>query len=373
MAGVKGQWELTLNLGGYEYPTPSPESVPELNWFETIHQSLPTLNLTVKDYTGDVLRAVGGGDGTIIDITLGDGSGKATSAKFNIQGSPNVSPGRGYYNVKLNAVLDVVKYTRSVPTGLYEGTSASVISRLASEAGLRAKVIGSVDSQVWLPSGKTMHEWVRQIANHGYANASSLMMLGVTDQKELVYGDANQLINMGGVVFTPPGGGGIPINDWTATSNGMIGNNIKGYGATSIEFDPTGVVKELNKISSVLFGKTGFFASANNIASVGGLGGRIDIRPMSGGNTHEKYTEARHQNTRNRSLFSADLNILTHTVSGVQLLSGCEVQPPNLAYSNSGGSSIAEEFAGRYLITGKTKSLMSSKYCERVTCTTNGN
>lgn len=374
MAGVKDQWELDFSVGGYRYPAPSPESVPELNWFESVHQSMPTLNMTVKDYTGELSEAAAAGDGTLINITLGDGTGRVTSATFNIQGSPSIDSGRGYYLVKMNAALDAIAYNRSIPVGLYEGTSASVISRLAGEAGLSAITTGTSDNQVWLPSGKTMAEWVKSIAGHGYAGATSAMVIGVTDQRQLVYGDLNTLMQSGSSIFGPLNNASyIPINDWSVTSNGMVGNNLRGYGSTSVEVTPEGIVKELSKISSILLGSHGFLAGLKNIAAVGGLGGRLDLKPVSAGNTHEKYREAVHQNARNRSLFSLDMNILTHIVSGVRLLSGVTVLPPNKAFSNHGGKEIMEAFSGRYLVTAKTKCLTNAKYAERVTCTTNGN
>jgi hypothetical protein len=369
---VKDQWELGFTIGGKEYPSPSPDNVIELLWFESVHQSLPSLNMTFKDETGEFVELVSAGDGTIVEVSLGDGRGQLTTASFNIQGSPQIDHGRGYYSIKINAVLDAVAYNRSIPTGLYEGSSADVIGRLASEHGLNAKTAGSTsDSQVWLPTLKTAAQWVKDIANRGYAGANSVMVSAVTDQKELVYGDVNKLMSTGSVVFGV-NDGQVIINDWSATSNGMIGNNHKAYGATSGSNNEEGVFSELGKIATTLFGKSSFSFSSKNASATGTLGGRADNTPRPAGNTHKKYQDAAHQNSRGRATFNIDLNILTHMVSNANLLEGCEVNPINWATSNHGTPPILQCYQGRYLVTSKTKTLMGAKYCERLTLTTNG-
>lgn len=366
--GVDNLWECSLSIGGKDYPATSTNLV-EYMWFESVHQALPSLNLTFKDYTGEYASIAAAGDGVIIDTTVGDGKTGSTTGKFNIQGPPKISPGNGCYLVKVNAVADAIEYNRKIPSGLYEGTSQSVISRLASEVGLTPIAeTATNDSQVWLPNNNTVFNFVKSIAAHAYVGDSSAMVVGVTDQKQLVYGDANQLIkSTSGLTFGyKPEEGEIPIQDWEATSNGVVSNNFKAYGATTNFWSAEGILQELNKVSATLFGGT-FGFSLGNASRLGDLGARIDTKPRPAGNTHDKYNEAEHINSRTRAMWNIDLNLVTYHWTNMRLLQSAYCHP-----QSHGLPGAAEMVTGTLLLTARTKCLFNSKYVERLTFTTNG-
>lgn len=367
--GVEGLWNCALAIGGQEYPATT-TNIVELLWFESVHQSLPSLNLTIKDWDESFAKIASVGDGVKIDITLGDGKGGETSATFNIQGPPQITPGNGYNTVKMNAVLDAIEYNRKIPQGLYEGTSNDAISKLAGEAGLTPVTPTSTnDSQVWLPNNNSIVNFVKSIAQHAYAGDSSAMTVGVTDQRQLIFGDANDLINQstGVTLGYDESQGHIIIQDWNGTSSGMVANNFKSYGATTAFWTPEGILSELNKVTATLFGTNLFSFSSQNSDRIGDMGTRVDMQPRPAGNTHDKYNEAAHINTRTRSMWNVDFNCTTYQYTGIQLLSGVDVAP--YRYGLPGQSEI---FTGRMLLTAKTKALFNSKYVERLTLTTNG-
>lgn len=366
--GVEGLWDCELSIGGKEYPATT-TNINELLWFESIHQSLPSLNLTFKDWTGEYAKLAAAGDGVKINITLGDGKGGKTAAVFNIQGPPQVMAGNGTYMVKVNAVLDAIEYNRKMPSGLYEGTSSDAIKKLASEAGLTPETVGNTnDSQTWLPNNKTIVNFIHSIASHAYAGDASAMIFGVTDQKKLIYGDANELIKQdSGIKFGyDPLQGHIIIQDWNGTSSGMVANNFKSYGATTAFWSPEGILQEFNKITATLFG--GMFSFSNdNAQRTGDLGARLDTKPRPANNTHEKYNEAEHINSRTKAMWNIDLNMIVYQWTGLELLKAAEVVPPS-----HGEPGVADMFTGKLMLTAKTKALMNSKYIERLTLTTIG-
>jgi len=367
MYGIKDQWECSLSIGGKEYPA-VPGNIVELNWFESIHQGLPSLNLTIRDLTEEFAKIASAGDGVKIEITLGDGREGSTSGVFNIQGPPQVMAGNGTTHVKSNAVLDTIEYNRKIAQGLYEGSSSEVISKLAQENGLTPIVATQTnDSQVWLPNNNSIRNFVWNIANHAYAGDQSAMVFGVSDQKELIYGDANQLIRSGEKILGYDESlGHLVVQEWEGSSSGMIANNFKSYGATTSFWSAEGVLTELNKISANLFG-TSFSFSQSNAQRIGDMGTRLDAQPRPAGNTHDKYNEAAHINSRTKAMWNIDVNALIYRHSGIRLLEGVD-----LKLLKHGETKPSEIYTGRALLTAKTKSLAASKYVERLTLTTNG-
>lgn len=365
MQGVKGQWNMALNIGGKDFKA-DPTTVRQCLWFENIHQHLPTLNLELIDVTGDFSTIVAAGDGVPIDITLGDGDKAGeNSASFNIMGAPSISHGQGYNLIKLNAVLNNVPFLRKVVTGLYEGPSNQVLQKVAGEVGLQFEGDSTGDAMVWLPNNKTLAGFVRSVANHGWVGAGSCMMLGVTSASKLLYKNVMQPAKSN-ETFGYLADSHVQIVDWDATSNGLLMNNNRGYGSTSVGYGMDGVLKELNKITFNLF--SSFLSiSTKNLDSIGPIGGRLDnlIRPA--GNTHEKYYDARHQNQRIRSTFSNDLNMLIDQVSYTQLLSEALAIPIDFSKVSPNQS-----LTGPYILTARTRCLTRSKYCERLVGTSQG-
>lgn len=364
MFGVSGQWNAALAIGGKDYVI-NPTTVQELNWFETIHQNLPTLSLSLMDTDGTFATIAGAGDGVPIDLTLGDGgySGETTS-KFNIIGQPQLSHGSGYTLIKINAVLDALPYMRKIVAGHYKGSSSSVIGQIASQNGLTFDGDVTADEMTWLPNNKTLASFVRHVANHGWVGVGSCMIAAVTSDKKLVYRNIAQPQNSGehfGV-----NDGDTQMVDWSASSNSMVTNNNRGYGSTSFGFDEAGLVKELTKITFNMF--SNFLpVSTANINSLGELGGRLDNLIRSAGNTHAKYDDAAHQNKRMRAIYSSDLNVVTAQVSKTELLKEVTASPIDFTTLQPNVS-----LAGPYIVTARTRSLLRSKYVERVTLTTSG-
>jgi len=362
MQGVMGQWNIQLNIGGLDI-TANPTTVPVLNWFQTIHQNLPSINLVVNDITGELLNYAM--DGAAIDITLGDGGQNETTSRFNIQGSPQIALGNSYYRFKINAVLDAMPYMRKIASGLYEGQSSNALSKVAQQSGLSFDGHTTNDSQVWLPNNQTLAGFARMVSSRGWASASSSMLLAVTDKFNLLYKDLDRVINGGSKATF--GQGGIPMLDYSATSRGMIANNNRALGVTASGFDSAGAFKELANISVLQLSNFFNFSSANKEA-IGKLGGRLDQIVRDAGNVHDKFDDALHQNKRLRAMYSFDLNVLTDVVTDIELLSRVTAN----VLDHVKPSQINTALSGDYIVTSITKSLTSPKYVERLTLTSTG-
>lgn len=362
MPSLQDAWEIDLTIGGEPFSA-SPSTVPQCNIITTVHQNLPSLQLTIHDADGKFTDTLAGGDGTTLDLALGDGRGGIESATWSIQGEPQIEHGRNYYKTSVNCVLDKVGYMRRIVSGLNEGSSSEAIKKVAEEVGLKFDGDSSSDKQVWLPNNKTIAGFVKHLAGHAYKNEGSAFVHGITEGGTLKFKDLSGLLGGG----TRVGVGGIPMLTYSVLSKGAIGNHNRAAGSTTAVFKPDGVLDELNKIPALKFSNNMSFGSATQ-AAIGALGGKLDHAIRDAGNTHENFIKARHQNSRIRSTFTLDLHGLFDLYTGLNLLDPAEVVPLSITE----GEAINTKFAGNYIVTAKTRSLTNAQYNERITFTTQG-
>jgi hypothetical protein len=363
MHGIKDQYNMSMNIGGVDYPCMA-SNIENISVFENYATNLPTLNITIMDDSGIFVESTAGGDGTPIQLVFGDGGREGeSSSSWVITGNPEISHAKGYYRIKINAVLNNIAYMRKIANGLYEGSSNTALSKLAGEAGLKFNGDSASDSQVWLPNNKTLAGFARMIAGHAYGGSQSVYALGVTIDGELRFKDLSKI--QGGKQI---GGQGLQILSWDITSKGAIGNHNRAAGSTSAGYKPDGVLKELKEVSTTLGnGKLSF--SSFFKGAIGDFGGKLDKLPRDSGNSHEKYQEARYQNSRLRAMYSLDLHVLVNTFSGLNVLSGANINLPDIITSpNSTG--VNKSYSGNYIVSAKTTTLINSSYYERITFTT---
>ena len=366
MYGIKNQYNCQLNIGGAELAA-TPSNILKIEIIENFNQNLPTLALTIQDDSGLFLDSTASGDGTPISLTLGDGgkSGEQSST-WRIQGSPQVDHGRSCYVITMNALLDAISYSRKIASGLYEGNSSQVLSKIAGESGLGFEGSPTSDNQVWLPNNRSLANFVRHVVNHAYSSAQSVFVAGVTEAKNLKMKDLSTLTS-GGVSFGV--GTGIPILSYNITSLGAVANHNRAAGSTSFGYGQDGVAIELNKITSTLIGNN-LNASSFTQGALGAIGGRLDRIIRDSGNTHKKYTEAKHQNTRLRAQYNCDLHIVTDVFTGVDILTPVTAFPHNLTTVNP--ASLNTPYCGNYVVSAKTRTLVGTQYMEKLTLTSQG-
>lgn len=360
--GIKGQYELSIDIEGQEVVATA-SNVGKLNIIETYQMHLPSLELSFQDDSGKFLGAIG--DGSKITINFGDGRGGGEKSVWSVQGVPQMDHGQNSYIISLNALLDNIAYSRKVLTGFYEGTASEVVARIAGEVGLKANVGSTSDKQVWLPNNRPIAGFVKSVVGHAYSGAQSVFANAITETGELRMKDLSTLIG-GGTNF---GLGGIPILTYNVRSLAGVANHNRAAGSHTSGYDMEGTFKELTDVTATFIGSALGF-SAGTKESFGALGGRLDKIVREGGNTHEKYLEARHQNKRLRGMYSTDLNVMTDVFSGVSVMDGVTATPPSLiTHSNS---TVEQRLMGNYIISSKTRSLQGTQYFERLVFTTQG-
>lgn len=364
MQGVEGQWNASVVVNGKEIPL-HPKSLQEFLIFNTIHQSLPSLRCTFKDDVAAFLSGLGLTDSMPIDVIIGDGgTGQVGALRFTMLGDAKITGSHSAEQVTFNAVLDKLPWMRQIVSGAVKGTSGDAIQRVASMAGLKTEIHSTNDAMTWLPNNKPLVAYARSVMERGWASAQSCMMMSVSDSGLLRYFDIDRVgQSSGGKVF---GEGGHPVLSYEIDSKADLYNNTTGFGATSINLTPEGIFKELTKIDVRML-SSNLSAGARNIASIGAAGGRILNRALDVGNVHKMFNEALHQNQRQRSLYSYDVNILTDKLSGVELQDLVQL---NLVMHGTGVPYVGQ--TGSYIVTAYTRLLAGNRYFEKLTLTSQG-
>lgn len=363
MQGVEGQWNGSLSVNGQEVSLHQ-KSLASLYVINSIHQNLPTLKLGFKDDTAMSVAGLGIGDGTQMNLVLGDGTQNEMGATFSVAGDLRIMGSHSAELVELTGILDHLPWMRQIVSGVVQGPSSAAIAKVASQAGLIPDVHSTSDTQIWLPNNKPLASFARHVQERGWASATSCMMLAVMDSSKCRYFDIDRVGS--GSSSKLFGQDGHPVLKYQIDSKADLYNNSTGYGATSTNVTPEGIFKELGKIDVRMLGNK-LSAGARSISALGALGGRIIPRALDIGNVHKMWNEAQHQNQRIRSLYSHDVHILSDKLSGVELLDLVDL---NLLMHGNGQPLTTQN--GSYIVTAYTRVLAANRYFEKITLTSQG-
>lgn len=391
MAGVAGQWSLSVKVGGKELPL-NPSNLSNLAIINNIHQFMPVLQMAFKDsasvLNGD-LSAVA--DGTDVSIDIGHPSHHVYEGrKFKLTGSPNKVPGLSYSTISVDGLFHMVDWTRKVIDKHHEGTSADVIRAVGEAVGWKVKADATKDAMTWLPNNTILAQFAQHVAARGWAGAQSIMMLAASDSGVLAYRDADKLARSSPIktLASNPRDGDVYIRAHAAASKSAVTNAANAYGSTSMGMKPDGTWFEINKIASTLL--SGRLSVGDAISAVqtvsrlaeGGadglingllgdakkeLGRRIEQFAPIAGNTHDKWYEAQHQNRRGRSLYAYDVAVISDMPLQVDLLDLVRLIPVDQQTGK-----VDEALVGNYVVTSNTKFMNGNGYAEKAVLTSQG-
>lgn len=368
--GVEGQWYLDLKIGGQQVIA-NPSNMTQFYIIQTIHQSLPSMKLAVKDPTGEMAELYRYGEGTKVNCDVGIyGDHIYRDLNFVMLQPPSGNPSDSSVGMHISAVLDNMGYMRKVADKHVKGTGAEAITKWLEEVGLKADVDPTNDKMTWLPNRTSIFEYCKHVAARSFVGPNSALVSGVTDTGVAKFKDINKIIKGGTKkTFSQILDGyedAIPVLQWNAAPKTAVGNAARGYGATTMSMNEKGETIELNKIDVMMLAeRLQISKSAQDI--IGDLGSRVIQLPRLSGNTHEKWNEAQHQNKRIKSTFSFDVHIMTDRASQVELLDAVHFVPMNLATRRP-----LEALQGDYIVSAITKLISGKHYYEKITLTNQG-
>ena len=364
MRAVAGQWALEVAANGVDLglDTSNVESISIIN---NIHQHLPSFYVTFKDISGRALEDIIG-DGSEISVSMGVDD-NLYNGKFRAMGMPNIALGGSYNMISLKAAFDRIGWMKKIVDRNYKGNSSDVISKIAKEAGLTADVHTTNDMMNWLPNRTTLVQYARHVAERSFSSETSAMLLATTDTGKVRFRDLDSIIGESSkLLFSDFDSKAIPILNYSVTPKSEVANAAQGYGSTSIGMNEDGSIFEGNKIQMTMM------SAANSISSIfqeaiGATGSRVNFMPPLSGNTHENWYKALHQNSRIKSSYAFDVQMITNRVTGLELLDTVDVDPKNYA---TGG--VAKSLSGKYIVTAIVKTIMKNRYFEKIVVTSQG-
>ena len=353
MRGVAGQWGLEIIVNGTNIDA-DPTNC-NFTIIQNIHQNLPSFSISYKDSTGKLIDNPPG-DGASVIITCGVPEKMYAPVKFVCMGSPSIAGN----TIKFQGVLDKISWTKKIVDKSFEGSTSSVISQIASEAGLIPDVDSTNDSMVWLPNRTALVQYARHLMARSFSSEASAMIMAVTDTGKLKYKDINTIAgSSGNILFSYIQGEGIPILAYSTESKSAASNASQGYGTTSIGVNEDGSIFEMGKIALKMLSSSSPVSSIFQSA-IGELGARItNFAPLSG-NTHEKWNQALHANPRVKATYAFDLSIISNIPAKAELLDAVTVKPMN----HSTGEE-AKALSGKYIVTAITKTIMQNRFIEK--------
>ena len=242
MKGIAGQWGLDIRVNGSDIGATA--SNTNVTLIQNIHQNLPSFTISFQDKVGQLIDSPPR-DGTPVSIAIGTPERMYDAVQYVCMGEPQIN----HNTVSFQGVLNKVAWTKKVVDKHYEGPTSSVISQIASEAGLIPDVDGTSDAMTWLPNRSALVQYARHLMARSFSSEASAMIMAVTESGKLRYKDIASIAGGGGKTFSYDPDEGFPILAYSTESKSAASNASQGYGATSIGVKEDGSIFEANKIA----------------------------------------------------------------------------------------------------------------------------
>lgn len=375
---IDGQYYVQIAIGGQDFPA-TPSTIYDCYEINDTVGHIPTLQLDIRDSSGQLLNNYSIGDGVPIDVmTSIDQTKSPASTRYRMFGMPKARYIDNESVIHITGYLDAATYLRGMPTKPYVGNSSDAINQLASDAGLTAMTDGTNDMMTWRPFRKPFAAFAKSICDHGWVDDTSCMSLVVNRSKQLLYYDIAQRIKgqpqvtftnvaAGQDIFAPEGVNSYQISaaPRVRDKSGPL-NHWVGYGANTWQVDVNGNLQVYNPVQATML--------SNNLEVSTQIQQDVDklVRhmyyPWDLGNTFNKYIQAYHQNKRLRSLFATDVEILVD--DDVNDFDIFDLATVDIIDPDSGNLSPA--FSGIYICTAKTRAVFGSGFFTKCVLTTQG-
>ena len=254
----------------------------------------------------------------------------------------------------LDLIYDMPKYFNQLTTTSITSTSTEAIKRIAADCGFKTIITSPTsDSQTWLPFNSKNCMFARNIAQSGYVDDRSMMVLCVDSRGQLKYQ------NLSNIKFTENDKKFVLSNGNAQTSFSVMArkelsksglmNNLYGYKFSTLEQNPVqGGTTQHSGVQVRATGKSLNLNAAMNKQDIP----RIAVTPLGGGNVHANYSKAKHQNTRLKAFQSSAVHVAVNNVTKIELLD------PVIYYSldTTGlkGAALSKVASGNYLVTAKS-------------------
>lgn len=257
MIEVKGKYKFIFSLGSFQ-DFLLPEDLEKFVLTERTGNILPMFEMKFLCRSRDMIQHLN--EGAVIELQYGRDDSSLVTSRLAILKSIVSKTGHGTCAVTLAGVYAALPYLNNPVCKIYTDTSASLIGKMAQEAGLTAEVSASTnDSMNWVrwnisPKAMVQHLWE-------FSNPStSFLVLGITAEGKMRVKTFKDAMSAGSkYIFTPEDTSGNRIHydgDYIIGSESGIMNKLMGYNKFFKEVDEiSGEHKKVNiEISSEAVG-----------------------------------------------------------------------------------------------------------------------
>ena len=372
---LEGQYAVEVKANGADLKLNS-SHIEYLYVTELWEMALPSFKMRLKDPSTNIFSNIPISDGTPIDIILGvfRGNGALEPWRFQQFGMPRgQGAAGGADSMDLLGLLFKPKYLKGVVDKSYTGFSVDVLKTMATECELKFdSSVTTNDQQVWLPKRDSYYNRMKDVAMRSFVDEKSTAAMCVSVDGTYRYRNLTQLVESdsptaclhqgvnGGTSHIP----NYDVLDYNIRSESSVNNSIMGYNATIGQESMTGTFQREDNISLV---KSTNFINVNR--EVRESTGRVAslYSPPNLGNTHEKFMRSYYQNMRSLLMWSTHVYVLTRSFTDINMLDYVTFYP-----LHKGAVALNQDYAGNYVVTGRTRALRGNAYYEKLRLTSTG-
>lgn len=326
-------------------------SIREVIIHESIHQSLPTVDIT---FVSDIrfLEEEPLVDGSQVDIALVINQSGTLEESLRLEtllwSNEIIQISRGI-EVTLHCMLSAPDFIDSKIESI-NGSSLEVFETMAQRSKMQLISDSSIDKQIWIRPGIRGNVWLNDVINHSWASPESAFVYAVTRNRELLR------YNLTERAAKDPTWTFLEGDD---ASNSNLGNNIVnykfprlysqagllntffGYGRNLSTFNvDEGAIRQHKPTS---FTKRTNFMNLNSTRETSQRHDSLGFNNSL--NVHEKYFDAYAQNMRLKSFYSLGVEVMSSIFKEVKLLDRVA-----FVFNNEHTSDVLKTYAGNYFV-----------------------
>lgn len=362
---IQDKIEVSLFFSGDEFPLNAYNTLSFLQIDISSRQALPQVSLALTD--ASMILSPNGylQDCAPFSIVLKPtGSDISTTYNFRIFKFREVKTVSGA-RYQIDGFWDSLPYWFTTTNVGIRGTSDTVMSQIASAAGLRYSGTHTSDAQLWMPQNRTYAAWVRNLTLHGYVSDKSLMVSGVDivdGQATLLYKDFNAIqttpITMAIGQQAP---GEVSVADFRTHANAGPMNKNSGY--HQVRYFQSALGRDQTPFANMEVTPTSRTPLFSMNAREKAKRGTFLYSGIGFGNTNpDAYEKGRYINSRGAGLLSAKIDLMSINSTNVRLFDRINV----VARNESANAEVDNAWSGLYTVTAISYKIDTTNYCEVV-------
>lgn len=366
---LDGFINLSLTANGMQIPV-GPDTVKSLAIIQNAHNSLPVVQGVIHDVYGMHAKYNVFADGAPLIVDIGPGQNNSKPTTFRRFNTPDVKNGNGGDTVTFSGQFDAPAMRNLHTKAMSQMSSSDAIKNVLGSIGLKFEGDPTSDIMTWLPNNRPVGQWLRHVADHGYASAQSAMHLAMGSRGDglwtMLYKDmvkqaqASPVMRLVSQGFEKGSDITILKSNWRSHSGTL--NNAGGYSGQTSQVNNTGVQQLFSQVAS---GKS--MAMLDMSSAVKAIIQQLPIHflPLDVGNTHQNFAQAKHQNARLKQTFTSFLEILTNNYTNLRIMD--PVQATIMQ-----GTNMNQTQSGNYVVHSRTQFASGTFYREKIVLASQG-